>query len=542
MDWKSYISNQKNKIAALSAENISSKLFYIFLLAAFFYLFYFFWMMDFRRILSVTPDDAAYFFKIAENVAVGDGLTYDGINKTNGFQPLWLYFLIPVYYIYKGSPENLFRISLILQLVLLTSSAILTYSILSKFFTRSVSLISSILFFVFVFFRSANGMESALLIFMLSVLFAYGSKGQVFILQRPGRQFLFGVFLGLVMLSRLDTIFLAICIYIFLFLKLLIKTKERQRDCIRLLMIMTGSTIIISPYLIYNYFNFGSIIPISGALKSSFPHISLSGYALSRLGKNSLPIFLGCGYLLWFFLRIKKLDEYKSSRQYFRLSMAIMSGAVLLHSLHTILFMKWAIFNWHFIPYVFFGSIVISEPIYYFFFQNPLKIYRLLYWLGIVMLVLYVGLKIHNRYDTPRGGGFRVASYKAALWARENTNKTDIFAMKDAGNFGFFSLRSVINLDGIVNNFEYQDALKDQRLKEYLKRKGVKYLVQHAFRNREDINRGHYITFTTRYFSHKYMTYSDEILLKKADEVYRSPSYYDGPFKTVFVIWKLSED
>ena len=35
-------------------------------------------------IIGVTPDDASYFLKIAQNGASGNGLSFDGIHKTNG--------------------------------------------------------------------------------------------------------------------------------------------------------------------------------------------------------------------------------------------------------------------------------------------------------------------------------------------------------------------------------------------------------------------------------------------------------------------------
>ena len=43
-------------------------------------------------------DDAFYYFEIARNSAQGFGLTFDRINLTNGFHPLWLGICIPVYW------------------------------------------------------------------------------------------------------------------------------------------------------------------------------------------------------------------------------------------------------------------------------------------------------------------------------------------------------------------------------------------------------------------------------------------------------------
>ena len=47
----------------------------------------------------------------------------------------------------------------------------------------------------------------------------------------------------------------------------------------------------------------------------------------------------------------------------------------------------------------------------------------------------------------------------AALWVRENTPAGTAIASWDAGVIGYFSDRPVVNLDGVVNSFEWKDAL-----------------------------------------------------------------------------------
>jgi hypothetical protein len=37
-----------------------------------------------------TRDDAYYYFKVAQNISEGKGSTFDGINPTNGYHPLWI--------------------------------------------------------------------------------------------------------------------------------------------------------------------------------------------------------------------------------------------------------------------------------------------------------------------------------------------------------------------------------------------------------------------------------------------------------------------
>lgn len=45
----------------------------------------------------VVADDAFYYFTIARNLASGHGATFDGLAPTNGFHPLWLLLLTPLF-------------------------------------------------------------------------------------------------------------------------------------------------------------------------------------------------------------------------------------------------------------------------------------------------------------------------------------------------------------------------------------------------------------------------------------------------------------
>jgi hypothetical protein len=42
-------------------------------------------------------DDVFYYFKTAQNIAAGKGVTFDGISQSNGFHPLWMLICVPVF-------------------------------------------------------------------------------------------------------------------------------------------------------------------------------------------------------------------------------------------------------------------------------------------------------------------------------------------------------------------------------------------------------------------------------------------------------------
>ena len=64
-----------------------------------------------------------------------------------------------------------------------------------------------------------------------------------------------------------------------------------------------------------------------------------------------------------------------------------------------------------------------------------------------------------------------------ADWIRQNTPQDARIGAWNAGVFGYFSERQVINLDGFANDRTYLDRLKQKSsLIEYLKRENIHYL------------------------------------------------------------------
>jgi len=47
--------------------------------------------------LKVLPDDAFYYFLTADRISNGQNISFDGVTLSNGYHPLWLFFLVPLY-------------------------------------------------------------------------------------------------------------------------------------------------------------------------------------------------------------------------------------------------------------------------------------------------------------------------------------------------------------------------------------------------------------------------------------------------------------
>ncbi|UCG53283.1 MAG: hypothetical protein JSW58_06945 [Candidatus Latescibacterota bacterium] len=506
---------------------------------------------DIEKVVHRVPDDAAYFFRIAENITSGNGPTFDGIHQTNGYHPLWLMTILPVAAVTEDGSATAFRAYLVLQIGLLFMASWLLFSRFMPTRSLFTSLLSSILFAYAVIYKSANGMESALLVLSLVVLFLTGWRFRVFSRFNLFSALGYGVLLGMVMLTRLDMVFLGIAVSGFCLAQVFFDPNGRSRAIWRLVFVTTGATLVVLPYLLYNLHNFGAFVPISGSLKSSFPAISFTADKFRAIGPLHLPFLLfAVVYVPWCALRLIRNSPTDPRHRYLRCSLLVLGVYVLLHAVNLVLFIDWGIFRWQFIPYALFLAMALREPTDYVLERWPKVATRVLVSVLIVLVSVVAIYKISRQTLLARlDHSWHVQAYRAALWTRANTQPMDVLAMKDAGRFAYFSRRKVINLDGVVNNAEYQEVLRSGSLNEYLARNGVKYIVQQSIRLNDEnllkeisggsrtVSDGNYETIAMRYRCLKYDTHSEPLVLHRDDEVYKSPDPRENETHT-FVIWR----
>jgi hypothetical protein len=133
-----------------------------------------------------------------------------------------------------------------------------------------------------------------------------------------------------------------------------------------------------------------------------------------------------------------------------------------------------------------------------------------------------------------------------------------VVAGTDVGALAFWTGRSVINLDGVINNWEYQDYLRDRRLAQYLRDKRVQYLVtpltteaptytgrpiEPMYRHLidPDATRGiHYGSHDYYVYSYVHHVYSDRIRLTPAQEVFRKSLGVPGGPEVTYVVYRLA--
>lgn len=161
-----------------------------------------------------TTDDAYYYFKVAQNISEGYGVTFDRIGRTNGFHPLWMLVCIPIFALARYDLILPLRLVVLVLALLNAGSAVLLYRLLKIRLSGWVAALGAI-FWAFSprihGVTTTLGMESGINAFLIILLLYKVSQlkeKRILFLEKPGALFLPGLLGALVLLSRLDNIFL----------------------------------------------------------------------------------------------------------------------------------------------------------------------------------------------------------------------------------------------------------------------------------------------------------------------------------------------
>lgn len=497
------------------------------------------WSLELEQVIQrFTHDDTFYYLETARRFAASEGFTFDGRNPTNGFHPLWMFLLVPLFWISNSDPGSSLRLALSFQTVFLLapSLALLFFATRKRFgdWAAMAGLISGIWLFPA---RQVNGMESGVLILTFSALIFW-------VLREAGRskeprfQFIAGVILGFAFLARTDSIFL---IAGWGFAILIFETIDEGPAVIRgfsrrILPAAIGVVLVSGPYLLFNQLTEGTLLPISGALKSSLPHLTFSpGFMQGTIGFTIAGVLSLLGGLL------PPLESGESSTgRPFRTIMIMTGLYVLFHALFTLFAMEWAVLVWHFSGYAM-AVVVLSVFIAVLLRRHSENGGLRLSGVVQTMLVCFLCLSLARAFWGFRHQpalAFYVHSYRASLWANANLPRDARIGMKDAGAFGYFTEASVTNLDGVINNFSYQDYLRKGNLAEYLRDQGITHVAQHALWQYPEVETGNYQVFEYTIVSHLYDVPGGSVKLRRENEVYRVP-VFDSGRETSFVIWQI---
>ncbi|MCX8011286.1 MAG: glycosyltransferase family 39 protein, partial [Ignavibacteria bacterium] len=227
---------------------------------------------EYSIIHGILSDDSFYYFRIAQNIADGFGSTFDQITITNGYQPLVMIPLITIYMLLSNADIlTPIIVSQIFLTIVNLLSAMMTYTLMVKLSKGSkVSAVFSLIvlylnpIFVAINFKS---LETNLYWLFLVWSLLYYIKN--FESNLPAKDFILGILIALAALSRLDGGFLMVAFAVYFLLKRGIKLFEKIK---RVFFVGFGFSILFVPYMLYNHFTYGNVVPISGQAKIFHNH------------------------------------------------------------------------------------------------------------------------------------------------------------------------------------------------------------------------------------------------------------------------------
>ena len=195
--------------------------------------------------------------------------------------------------------------------------------------------------------------------------------------------------------------------------------------------------------------------------------------------------------------------------------------------------MRWAVFSWHyalFIPIGAIGSAALAREAEQ---RLPRSATRLAVAALAALLVVTQAASVRR---LPLG--FTGAAREAGEWAARSLPEGAVLGMKDSGAFSYFAGHRVMNLDGVVNSFEFSETLCRGELAEFLRANGVEYVAQHAVP--PDVRAGTYERFTQIYSCHFPGGRDSTLVFRRDHEVYRGSPYtnYQGR-RDELVIWRV---
>jgi len=471
-------------------------------------------------------DDSFYSLGIARNFAMGLGFTHDGVVQTNGFQPLFVMLSAPLYYIFPNDKMTPVYIVLLAQTLLSFGTGYIIYRLAREGLGKTYGLIAAFLWFVPVtmFKFDINGLETGLYAFFVML--------SVYIYIRHIRHFedvsmkkgaVFGVVLGLSVLSRNDAFFLVLA-FIIDFLLLHKKKIARDNAFLKKAVKPIGTCelvfiITIAPWFYFNITEFGSLIPRSGkAVRILSQKFLYSGninfadnptrycinnllYSFKRL-INQSAIFEP---ITWFGTYINKFEilsyfilgilaftalflllDRRKFKDFWKTDLAIFRFAWIYAAIMIIAY-SFFVFGQHHFPRYYFPIhviflFIIVGIIKYFNFRFP-PYFKVLWVLISVFFFILVNIGNIETYKYWEHNHGLATYFQTSACRQKHFGKNDILGAFQSGTMGYFSEQRVINLDGVVNT-KASESIANRTMLEYIKSQKINYIVDTYFQYR----------------------------------------------------------
>jgi len=217
-------------------------------------------------------DDAYYYLGVARSLARGAGSTFDGINPTNGYHPLWCWLLVPIFLLADDPGTGVRLAGLLWFTVVALASAALWWALRPRTGPEGAVIAAAVLGLqpvIALGLRWPNGLETPLYAALIALFIGAFERtlGPGRPLPRTQLFLALGVLLGLVVLARLDAVSLAIVAALLLAAHLWPRYGFRAA-LLRIGALTAAACLVAGPSLVWNIVRFEHPMPVSGRILS----------------------------------------------------------------------------------------------------------------------------------------------------------------------------------------------------------------------------------------------------------------------------------
>ncbi len=448
-------------------------------------------------------DDAYYYFTIGRNWANGHASTFDLLDRTNGYHPLWqLVSIVPYALGLDGTAAV--RTLLVTQLALWLGAWWLVIDHVSEAVDgwpalgedraakrwcegAMVVVLVALAANPFVFKMVVNGLESGLVVPVGALLCWWSIRFRGRFVSRASRRqrLLGGALLALAFLSRTDAVILIAAVGA----SCLLDGGTRRapvplaRRALRTAELLAIPAVVIGAYLVANQVWFDTPLQISGTVK----RLPLTP---ARVVLALVWAAVACAVLVLARRPVRAGSKARRVRRF--LSDTSWYAAFCVGLLGYYSTLQSVPYLWYFAPLALEGTWVallfaadlaegaIADARAESAAEAPLPLsarlpVAILAVPFVVALVWSIG-----SYVDPGARALMVHDAATGRWIDHNLPASARVASWDAGVIGYFSNRRVVNLDGVVNSKAYYDAAQAGRVDEFLNARGIRWVANHG--------------------------------------------------------------
>lgn len=434
-----------------------------------------------ETLINWIPDDSFYYFQPAAMMARGYVPSFDGVNPGNGFNPLWMWLLVPIFLLKTVDPWLPVQLALGLSGLIFVIASYLLFHVLRELgVNERVSALGAASFPLWpnCFVTVVDGETTPLNLLLLALLFLLTCR----LLRDDHLSVKIGILWGglgaLAVLTRTENAALVGMTFLFY-----VAHKKRRLPWRGFKAALIVCAAFVAAWLLWNLSYSGKAFPTSGW---AIPRVMRTTFFKNLADKMGV---IRCALLLLSDLKSLYFDTsplylaiiavygvavgyWLSGRPERKTNLSLLFVFLIFH-LGLFVFhtgVRWYLRTWHI------GSAYFINNIFFWLTAHLVVEKFKMRALPFLIFAGLLGMYAFSAWFTPAGPNYEHQQEFLACgrWAAANPHLK--IGTINGGIASYFSAGNVVNLDGNMNVAAY-DAVKERRLYSYCKEENITYIV-----------------------------------------------------------------